>query len=240
MRILLTPLQFLNKMAKDPAFLFYYQDFLVGTDEFTNDEVGAYIRCLCHQAHKGYITEKHMKNICNSHDIHNTIKSKFKTDDEGETFYNQRLKFEVEKRKKYSESRANNRTSKANSKKNIKDLSANISKTYVSHMENENENENEISIKKGVDYLNLSISADPNFISEEQKRERMNAIHNELKSSQTFIEDLRRISKMNEGDTWQFVKSFLDSIKAADDFYKPLSEIKRHCVNRLRKFKPEI
>ena len=51
-------------MAQDPAFLFYFQDFLVGTDDMDNDEVGAYIRCLCHQAAKGCITEKHMMKIC--------------------------------------------------------------------------------------------------------------------------------------------------------------------------------
>lgn len=35
---------------KDPAVLFYFQDFLVGTDFMTADEVGKYIRILCHQA----------------------------------------------------------------------------------------------------------------------------------------------------------------------------------------------
>lgn len=125
---------------KDPAFLFYYQDFLVGTDEMTNEEVGAYIRCLCHQAHKGYISDKHMKNICYSSDIHNAIKSKFISENNDDNFINERLKFEIERRKKYTESRSNNRKGKV---KEVKD----ISKTYDKHMENENEIENEIKIK---------------------------------------------------------------------------------------------
>jgi hypothetical protein len=121
---------------KDPAFLFYYQDFLVGTDDLTNEEVGAYIRCLCHQAAKGTITEKHMIKICSSHDIHNAIKNKFAQQPDG-TFANERLLEEVRKRAAYAESRRNNR------RKDKGSTSKKISLSYVQHMENENENENE-------------------------------------------------------------------------------------------------
>lgn len=38
---------------KRPAFQFYYQDFLNGTEEFTAEETGGYIRLLCHQWDKG-------------------------------------------------------------------------------------------------------------------------------------------------------------------------------------------
>ena len=44
---------------KDPAVLFYFQDFLVGTEFMTDDEVGKYIRILCHQADKGALTDVH-------------------------------------------------------------------------------------------------------------------------------------------------------------------------------------
>ena len=87
-------------MAKDPAFLFYHQDFFTGVCDMTNEEVGAYIRCLCVQASKGGISEKHMKNICNSHEVHNSVKSKFIFDAEANIFFNERLKSEIEKRKK--------------------------------------------------------------------------------------------------------------------------------------------
>jgi hypothetical protein len=130
---------------KDPAFLFYYQDFLVGTDDMDLQTVGAYIRCLCHQASKGALTEKHMLKICETYVIHNEIIKKFKTDDNGQTFYNERLKNETEKRRKYSQSRANNRKG---SKINTTD-SDNICKTYEKHMENEDINENEIEKGKG-------------------------------------------------------------------------------------------
>lgn len=119
-------------MAKDPAFLFYYQDFLVGTDDFTNEEVGAYIRCLCIQAAKGGISDKHMKNICKSHDLDKLIKSKFIFSETDKVYRNLRLQEEMEKRKNYSKSRATNRLGKTKEKKE--------EITYVAHMENENEN----------------------------------------------------------------------------------------------------
>jgi uncharacterized protein YdaU (DUF1376 family) len=98
-------------MAKDPAFLFYYQDFLVGTDSFTNEEIGAYIKCLCHQAHKGYISSHHMSKICQRQEVQKTVKEKFISDGNG-NLYNERLNSEIEKRRKYSESRKKNRMGK--------------------------------------------------------------------------------------------------------------------------------
>ena len=95
-------------MAKDPAFLFYYQDFLVGTDHFTNEEAGAYIRCLCHQAHKGSISKNHMLKICLRQDVQKTVSEKFISDGNGNLF-NERMRLEIEKRRNYSESRKKNR-----------------------------------------------------------------------------------------------------------------------------------
>jgi hypothetical protein len=118
-------------MAKDPAFLFYYQDFLVGTDDFTNEQVGAYIRCLCIQAAKGGISVNHMIKICESQQIQNVIKKKFIWYPEENIFRNERLSEEIEKRKKYCESRGKNKKGK----KHIKI----ISKSYDNHMEDENE-----------------------------------------------------------------------------------------------------
>jgi hypothetical protein len=128
-------------MAQDPAFLFYYQDFLVGTDDMDNDEVGAYIRCLCHQASKGCISEKHMMKICLSQEVYTTVSRKFQRSEDG-TYCNERLMLEINKRKAFAESRRNNRM-----KKTSETHMSKTSKTYVSHMENENENENVIEIE---------------------------------------------------------------------------------------------
>lgn len=93
---------------KDPAFNFYYQDFLVGTAFMSLEATGAYIKCLCHQAHNNSLTEQQIKAICITEETFNQVITKFKTDDTG-SLYNERCRFEVNKRRKYSESRSNNR-----------------------------------------------------------------------------------------------------------------------------------
>lgn len=115
-------------MAKDPAFLFYTNDFISGTQFFTDEQVGIYIRLLCAQHQHGRLSEKHMVHICKTYD--KDIFSKFTKDSEG-NWYNERLESEIVKRKNYSESRSKNRKSEKN-----------ICESYVQHMENENENIN--------------------------------------------------------------------------------------------------
>ena len=121
-------------MSKYPAFLFYTSDFLTGTAFLTNEQIGKYIRLLCHQHQNGHLKEKDMLKICLAYD--EDVFEKFEKDENG-LFFNVRLDEEIYKRKAYSESRRNNRK-----KKEVKqeDMLI-ISETYVEHMENENENE---------------------------------------------------------------------------------------------------
>ena len=94
-------------MAKDPAFLFYFRDFLVSTELMGSDEVGDYIRILCHMADKGRLTLKHMQSICKAYGVAHPLHNKFKIDQNG-LYYNVRLEEEVEKRRNYTESRREN------------------------------------------------------------------------------------------------------------------------------------
>lgn len=128
---------------KDPAFLFYSSDFLSGTMLMTDEDVGKYIRLLCLQHQKGHLKEKEMLSICKS--FNEDIFSKFKKDEEG-NYYNERLEYESNKRKAYSESRRNNRKKKEETYE--KDMK-NICNSYEEHMENRNENinKNDIEIK---------------------------------------------------------------------------------------------
>jgi hypothetical protein len=121
-------------MAKDPAFLFYHHDFLVGTMLMSLEETGQYITILCHLADKGTLSLEEMRHILNG-EPKNKVLSKLSRKTNGR-YFNQRLEFEVNKRKEYAKSRRNNRLG---SKKN---------KTYdkhmITHMVNENVNENVI------------------------------------------------------------------------------------------------
>lgn len=97
-------------MSKDPAFLFYHHDFLVGTDFMTAEEVGCYIRILCHMADKGRLSKQRMINVCRGYVITTSLEEKFKIDENG-NYYNERLEFEVSKRKNFCESRRISRMS---------------------------------------------------------------------------------------------------------------------------------
>ena len=99
------------------------------------EQRGKYIVLLCLQHQQGHLTDEDMKNICKTYDA--KIYSKFIQAEDG-FYYNERMKIECEKRKKYSDSRRQNRTSKS-----IKE--DNICESYDKHMENEN-----ILINKGV------------------------------------------------------------------------------------------
>lgn len=123
---------------KDPAFLFYSDNFMSGTMFFTDEQVGKYVRLLCAQHLTGHLQENHMIFICKKYD--EDIWKKFIRDDDGK-FYNERLEIEINKRKKYAESRSNNKKGKSKLPKKPK-------KSYDFHMGNEIGNEIEVLINE--------------------------------------------------------------------------------------------
>jgi len=90
---------------KDPAVLFYTDDFLAGTMTMTNVQVGKYIRLLCLQHQQGHLPERTMLRVCKKPDA--DIWSKFQQDDNG-LFYNQRMEEESEKRQMHIEKQREN------------------------------------------------------------------------------------------------------------------------------------
>ena len=130
-------------MAKDPAFLFYSNDFDQKTKFFTDEQVGKYIRLMIAQHQHGHLTEQQMLFGCKTQD--KQVLDKFIQDTDG-LFYNERLEFEINKRKSFTESRRNNRTKKDTSITSEKDMSEHM----LSHMENENENDIYFNNKIGV------------------------------------------------------------------------------------------
>lgn len=134
-------------MAKDPAFLFYPNDWLGGTLGMTFEEKGAYMELLMLQFNRGHMT---------SHMIGQTVgqlwvnlMDKFAQDEKG-LWFNVRLDEEKEKRKKFTESRRNNVSGENQHTKSTKKTpknNAHMNGHMTSHMENENINEDE-SINK--------------------------------------------------------------------------------------------
>lgn len=128
-------------MAKDPAVLFYTSDFISGTITMTHEERGIYILLLCLQHQQGKLTEREIEKYKEFPEVI----FKFKKLSDG-FYYNIRMKEQTETRKKYSESRRNNRKGKSKDSniisKSYDNHMINISTSYVKHMENENENVN--------------------------------------------------------------------------------------------------
>lgn len=125
-------------MAKDPAFLFYPQDFITGTMFFTDEQIGIYIKLLCAQhQHGGLINKVTFNQIVKSHEI---IKNKFVESEEG--FYNERLMNEMIKRNNKSNNLSANALKRWNKQKECK------SNAIASNLYMPIENENEIYINK--------------------------------------------------------------------------------------------
>lgn len=92
-------------MAKDPAFLFYPSDFLVGTMIMSFEDKGKYITILSLMHQQGRMSEETIRLLVGSASV--ILLSKFSKDDNG-LFFNNRLETEIEKRSKFIESRIEN------------------------------------------------------------------------------------------------------------------------------------
>ena len=90
---------------KDPAFLFYSQDFLVGTLAMPFEERGKYITLMCYQHQTGRMSEETIRLLVGL--FSDTLRLKFKQDEKG-LFFNERLEQEIEKRDNFIQSRRNN------------------------------------------------------------------------------------------------------------------------------------
>ena len=117
-------------MSKDPAFLFYPNDYLGGTMGMTFEEKGAYIELLMLQFNRGHMTEHMIGHTVGQ--LWKNIKDKFIQDPTG-LWYNVRLDEEKSKRMAFTKSRRNN----------IKGVNQHTIGHMTSHMENENVNVNE-------------------------------------------------------------------------------------------------
>jgi uncharacterized protein YdaU (DUF1376 family) len=116
-------------MSKDPAFLFYPNDYLGGTMGMTFEEKGAYIDLLMLQFNRGHMTEHMIGHTVGQ--LWKNIKDKFIQDSTG-LWYNVRLDEEKSKRMAFTQSRRNN----------IKGVNQHTLGHMTSHMENVNVNVN--------------------------------------------------------------------------------------------------
>jgi len=132
-------------VTKDPAVLFYTSDFLTGTQFFSNEQCGQYIRLLCQQHQLGHIPNEHMLDICKTYD--NPVWKKFKKDTNG-GWFNERMEEEKERRIKYCESRRSNKMQDFSNKHMSEHMSTHMSQHMETETETENINDNIIKERK--------------------------------------------------------------------------------------------
>ncbi len=125
-------------MAKDPAFLFYPNDWLGGTMGMTFEEKGAYMDLLMLQFNRGHMTRRMIGQTIGK--LWENIADKFCQDEQG-LYYNIRLESEKNKRQNYTLSRRNNR--EGNNQHTKKE-----SGHTTPRMENENRNKDIIEKRK--------------------------------------------------------------------------------------------
>jgi hypothetical protein len=132
-------------MAKDPAMLWYWNDWNSGTVLLSRFLKGCYMDLLHAQFNNGRLTLEEIKSVLGS-DFGNSwpsLSKKFAVDETGK-YFNERCELEKKRRAEYVKSRSNG---KAGKKKSYDKSQANH---MINHTENENINENKDHLEKGV------------------------------------------------------------------------------------------
>lgn len=184
-------------MSKDPAFLFYSADFLVGVSDLTMAERGQYITLMCIQHAKGRLSLKNIEIAIGT--VSDDVLAKFKQDENG-LYYNERLEQEVLKRKAYSESRRKNGLKKwKNAYATENECICNELQEHMHmHMENENINinKNNIDINDNLYFQQFNIFWDL-YPKKRDKKEAL-AIFLSLKPSEELFKAIIEAVKLQK------------------------------------------
>lgn len=131
-------------MATNPVFPFYYNDFDRSTRDWTDEEVGAYVRLLVHQWDKGSLPKSYQRltKLATSLDTTwDVIKHKFEETEHG--YQNRRLELIRERLLKHKEKQ----------KDNVRKRYQTSTKPPTKNLPLENENENIIEILERIKNL---------------------------------------------------------------------------------------
>jgi uncharacterized phage protein (TIGR02220 family) len=151
---------------KDPAFLFYSADFIVGTIDLTMEERGQYITLICLQHQKGHLSQDTI--MMTIGDVSPRVIEKFDTDEDGK-YFNQRVDEEIAKREKYLTAQRENGAKGGRPKKPPDDTPTETRGFYLAKAKkkpSENENININTIKYIVSILNDKLGTKYKYSSE--------------------------------------------------------------------------
>lgn len=183
-------------MGKDPALLWYPNDWLGGTMGMTLEQKGAYMELLMAQFNRGHMTIDMIGQLIGQN--WDMIQDKFIQDEKG-LWYNKRLEDEKNKRQSFVQSRINNKSGvNQHSKKRSHDQT--YDHEVTSHMEDEDVNENE---DKKISISYESIKSSFNEICKSYPKltklsdARKKAIHARFNSGYV-VEDFTKLFEMAE------------------------------------------
>lgn len=229
-------------MSKDPAFLFYSSDFITGVSDLTMEERGQYITLLCMQHQKGAISEKTIRLLLGS-SVSPDVLMKFERDKDG-NYFNARLVEEIEKRAKFTESRAKNGKLGGRPKIDKSDKSLNntydkpvaepLAKAKSNLPENEVENEN----KNATEYQVFVAAYSDWHNAEIGVPIKMNgADGNAMKEIISYLNIATSQNNKSAIEAWQFI---LDNYSRWDKFHQnqtKLTQINYNLTNILNSIK---
>ncbi len=212
-------------MTKDPAFLFYPSDFLMGVMLMNNTDVGIYIKTLCllHQ-HGGYLSQKKLETALGLLPVSVIEKLQKNENDE---LYSRRLIEESIKRNTYCDSR----------RKNIQKRyeKSTYEPTYVTtdvvHMENRNRNRNKDLNINNNGIINTDIDTVSNNIDiDKDKKKKVIHISTGLSTEKDFrvgpaFEEFWASYPKPIGQSMAFV-NFKSTVKTKKDFEDLKSALK--------------
>lgn len=205
-------------MAKDPAFLFYPNDYLGGTMGMTFEQKGAYMELLMLQFNRGHMTKHMMGQVVGQ--LLDGILDKFEIDEQG-LYFNKRLEDEQERRKSFVNSRLNNRTGANQHTKKEGHTSGHM----TSHMENENTSINYTTINpKMVEvfkrhYPHYPVDEKSDFgaclqiaylIAKQKKWTRESVLNENL---QNVLDAWEKIVQFSTTDKWYSTRSISDFLR---------------------------
>lgn len=208
-------------MAKDPAFLFYPNDYIGGTMGMTFEEKGAYMELLMLQFNRGHMTSRMVGQTVGQ--LWDKVQDKFIKDKDG-LFFNERLDIEKTKRRKYTESRNNNTSGKNQYTEKHKKKDDFINGHMTSHMEDVNKDVNTngiINNKEEKEILKNWEYEKRNFLMDEPWQMRF------CTERKTTCIDLKKM-----------MQEFITTIELKEDF-KDAKELKRHFTNVFDKNKKD-
>lgn len=218
-------------MAKDPAILWYWNDWNGGTSTFTRHLKGCYIDLLSSQFNSGRLSLAEIKTVLGADfgQAWPSLQKKFRKDENG-LFYNERMEQEQEKRKRFTESRRRNLESKQS--KSL--VSNHVAESMGNHMENviENENTNEEE-ERGMGKEEGPVGLNPGgFLSDSLDKSRM-LTELEVGASIVYIriKTGKVIDRREILDQWEAFKIKQFSVK---DYYPSWEKLLNHFRDSLK------